>query len=110
MAGASDVLQRFYDAQVHPALAGLAPSWSYLFDARSGREQRLAPFEHIQSFVGDGDKERLADLKTIVSEKLEIEAHYSLQRILRLWPLAHVPPAMLLMALVVAHIAAVWYY
>ena len=110
MNGASDVLQRFYDAQVQPALAGLAPSWAYLLDARSGRAERLAPFEHIQSFVGEGDKERLADLKTIVSEKLEIEAHYSLQRILRLWPLTHVPPAMLLLALVVAHIVAVWYY
>jgi hypothetical protein len=110
MEGGSDVLQRFYDAQVQPGLAGLAPSWSYLFDARSGRDQRLAPFEHFQAFVGDGDKERLADLKMIVSEKLEIEAHYSLQRILRLWPLTHVPPAMLLLALVVAHVAAVWYF
>jgi len=110
MEGASEVLQRFYDAQVQPALAGLSPSWSYVLDARTGRDQRLAPFEHIQSFVGDGDKDRLADLRSIVSEKLEIEAHYSLQRVLRAWPMLHVPPAMLLMAMIVAHIVAVWYF
>ncbi len=110
MQGASEVLQGFYDSHVQPALAGLTPSWSYLFDARSGRDQRLAPFEHIQAFVGDDDKERLADLKSIVSDKLEVEAHYSLQRTLRVWPILHVPPAMLLLAFVAAHIVAVWYF
>jgi hypothetical protein len=110
MEGASDVLQRFYEAQVQPALAGLSPSWSYLFDIHGGRDQRLASFDNIQAFVGEGDKTRLADLKTLVSEKLQIEAHYTLQRVLRLWPLLHVPPAMLLLALIVAHVAAVWYF
>jgi hypothetical protein len=110
MEGASDVLQKFYDAQVHPVLAGLSPQWSYVFDARTGREQRLAPFDHIQSFVVDGDKERLADLKSIVTEKLEIEAHYSLQRILRAWPVLHVPPAIVLVAIMVVHIASVLYF
>lgn len=110
MEGASDVLQRFYDAQVQPVLAGLSPSWSYVLDAHRGRDERLAPFEHLRSFVGDEDKKRLADLQAIVTEKLELEAHYSLQRALRLWPFLHVPPAVLLLAAVVAHIAAVWYF
>ncbi len=65
------MLQRFYDAQVQPALAGLTPSWSYVLDARRGRDERLAPFEHLRSFVGDEDQQRLADLQAIVSEKLE---------------------------------------
>ena len=110
MDGASDVLQRFYDAQVQPALAGLTPSWSYVLDARRGRDERLAPFEHLRTFVGDEDKQRLADLQAIVSEKLELEAHYSLQRALRIWPFLHVPPAMLLLGAIVAHVAAVWYF
>jgi len=108
--GASEVLQRFYDSQVQPALAGLSPSWSYVFDAHSGHDERLAAFDSIQSFVVEADKEKLADLKTIVNEKLQIEAHYSLQRLLRLWPLVHVPPAMVLMAFIVVHVAAVWYF
>jgi len=110
MEGASDVLQRFYDAQVQPALAGLSPSWSYVLDAHSGRNERLAPFEHLRSFIGDDDRNRLADLQAIVAEKLEIEAHYSLQRALRLWPILHVPPALLLLAAIVLHVAEVWYF
>jgi len=110
MTGASDVLQRFYDAQVQPALAGLSPSWSYVLDAHRGRDERLAQFEHLRSFVGDDDKQRLADLRAIVAEKLELEAHYSLQRALRLWPFLHVPPAALLLAAILVHVAAVWYF
>jgi hypothetical protein len=110
MEGASDVLQRFYDAQVRPSLAGLSPSWAYVFDARRARDERLSPFEHLRTFVGDEDKGRLTDLQSIVTEKLEIEAHFSLQRALRLWPLVHVPPAMILLAVVAAHIAQVWYF
>ena len=110
MEGASDVLRRFYDAQVQPALAGLTPSWSYVLDVHRGRDERLAPFEHLRTFVGEEDKKRLVDLQAIVTEKLELEAHYSVQRALRLWPIVHVPPAVLLLAAVVAHVAAVWYY
>jgi len=108
--GASDVLQRFYDGQVQPAIAGLSPSWSYLFDVHSGREKRLATFDHIQAFVAPEEKEKLADLRSLVAEKIEIDAHYSLQRILRLWPIVHVPPAILLLAAVIAHVASVLYY
>jgi hypothetical protein len=108
--GASDVLQRFYDQQVQPAIAGLTPSWSYLLDVHSGRDRRLATFDHIQSFITAEDKDRLADLKSLVTEKIELDAHYSLQRLLRLWPVVHVPPAILLLAAVVAHIATVWYF
>ena len=110
MGGASEVLQRFYDAQVQPALAGITPSWSYLFDVHAGRAKRLSEFDHIRAFVGEPDQERLQDLRVIVTEKMEIEAHFALQRALRLWPLVHVPPAMLLLAAIVLHIAAVWYY
>ena len=110
MGGASEVLQRFYDSQVQPALAGIAPSWSYLFDVHAGRAKRLSEFDHIRSFVGDADQARLEDLRVIVTEKMEIEAHYALQRALRLWPFVHVPPALILMAAIVLHLAAVWYY
>jgi hypothetical protein len=95
---------------VQPAIAGLTPSWSYLLDVHSGRDRRLATFDHIQSFITAEDKDRLADLKSLVTEKIELDAHYSLQRLLRLWPVVHVPPAILLLAAVVAHIATVWYF
>ncbi len=43
-------------------------------------------------------------------EKMELDAHFTLQRLLRLWPIIHVPPAMCLLAAIAVHIAAVVYY
>ena len=39
-----------------------------------------------------------------------IDAHYTLQQALRLWLWLHLPPAMLLVALVVVHVFTVTYY
>jgi len=110
MNDAPDVMRRFYVSQVRPTLAQLSPSWSYLVDAHSGRERRLSAFDHIQAFIPEDQRNRLHDLQTLVVEKLELDAHFTLQRLLRLWPILHVPPALLLLAVVAIHIAAVVYY
>lgn len=110
MSDAPDVLQRFYESQVRGSFATLQPSWSYLLDVHSGRDRRLAAFTHMQAFVTENDRGRLTDLQTLVTEKMELDAHYTLQRLLRLWPLVHVPPSIALLAAVAGHIAAVWYY
>ena len=110
MKDAPDVMQRFYSTQVRPGLAQLTPSWAYLVDAHSGQERRLSAFRHIEAFIPNEHRDRLADLQTLVIEKMELDAHFTLQRLLRIWPIVHVPPAMLLLAAIVIHVAAVVYY
>ena len=106
---ASEVLERFYAGEIRPSLAGVAPSWSFLADIRGGRERRLAPFRNVAQFATEEDQTRLKDLEAIVTEKLELDAHYSLQRALRLWLPFHLFPAMALLGLLTVHILAVWY-
>jgi hypothetical protein len=107
IAGASDRLQRFYGSRVQPALAGPAIAWSYLVDVRSDRDRRIAEFDSIRSFVDDADRQRLEQLQTLLVKKIDLEAHYTWQTILRWWLLVHVPAAMLLFALLIGHVAAV---
>ena len=105
--GASDRLQRFYGSHVQPALAGPAMAWSYLVDVRSDRDRRIAEFDSLRSFVDDADRLRLEQLQTLLVKKIDLEAHYTWQTVLRWWLLVHVPAAMLLYAILVGHIAAV---
>jgi hypothetical protein len=110
MADASDVLERFYMGEARPLLGAVAPSWSYLLDVRTGRERALAPFVRMTQFVDQAEKEKVEDLITIYVEKLELDAHFSLQRILRTWLVLHVPPAGLLMGLMLIHVFTwLWY-
>ncbi len=110
MADASDVLDRFYQSEVRLGLQRLAPSPAYLLDVRSGRERALEPFRRMTQFVDAAEKEKVDDLMSLYTEKLELDAHYSLQGILRRWLLFHVPFAGLLMGLLAIHIFAwAWY-
>jgi hypothetical protein len=104
MTGASEMLERFYSEDVRPALAGVDSSLAYLTDVRSGRDRRLEPFSRIARFLADEERPRLEDLKAVYTEKLELDAQYSLQRILRAWVVIHVPPCLLLFGLMLFHI------
>lgn len=106
--GASDMLQRFYGSHVQPALTGPAVSFAYLVDINTGRERLVTDFKGIQSFLAGEDVARADELQRLVTRKMDLEAHYTWQNVLRRWLLLHVPLAMLLVAAIVAHIAAVW--
>jgi hypothetical protein len=110
MRGANEPLARTYEADIQPVMAGPAPHWSYLFDIRGARARMLEPLTRIESFVSPEDQERLRDLTTVVTEKLDLDVHASLQRALRVWLYTHVPAAMALLALVTVHILAVVYF
>jgi hypothetical protein len=102
--GSSEMLERFYGESVRPALAGVSPSWSYLVNVRAGRDDRLAPFVRLAPYLAEEEKTRLEDLRALYTEKLELDAQYTLQRILRLWIYLHVPPSALLYGLMLFHI------
>ena len=108
--GASDVLERFYRSEVRAPLSAVQHSWAFLLDVRGGRERALEPFRRVAQFVDDGERQRVLDLMNIYTEKMELDAHYSLQGILRGWLVLHVPAAGLLLGLVVVHVFAWWWY
>jgi hypothetical protein len=109
MTGAGDTLTRVYEADVKPLLAAPAPRWSYLFDIRDSRIRLLEPLTRIETFVDEQDRDRLRDLNAVLSEKLDLDVHLSLQRALKLWLLTHIPAAMVLLGILAVHIIAVVY-
>jgi len=66
----------------------------------------VAPFDGLAAFLSEPDRVRLSNLQAIVTEKLELEVQYSLQRLLKQWVVFHVVPCMLLLALLTVHIVA----
>ena len=109
MTGASDVLERFYRTEARPQLAQINPSWGFLMDVHA-RDRALEPLQRMRQFVQPDERERVEDLITICTEKMELDAHYSLQKILKHWLRFHVPAAGLLLGLTVVHLFAwLWY-
>lgn len=107
LAGCSEALEQVYMAEIRPRLAAPEPAWSYIVNLRAGRDRRLAPITDMEPFIEEQDRERLADLTTIVNEKLELDLHLSIQRALKYWIYLHLPPAIVLMGLLTVHVFAV---
>jgi hypothetical protein len=104
--GAPDVLQRFYTTTIRADLDRLTPSWGYLAGFRAELARRVAPFQGLAAFLSDADRVRLSNLQAIVTEKLELEVQYSLQRLLKQWIVFHVVPCLALLGLMTVHIVA----
>ncbi len=102
--GSSDLLDRFYKSEVRAPLGALQPSWTFLIDVRGGRERALEPFRRVAQFVEENEKEKVDDLMSLYTEKMELDAHYSLQGLLRRWLVLHVPAAGALIGLLVVHV------
>jgi hypothetical protein len=108
--GSGEVLTRFYRRELRPHLAEPDPSLAYLLDVRAGRERAIEPLRRLHGFVPAEDRPRVLDLEGLYAEKLELDAHLALQRLLRRWVALHSLPAGVLMALVVFHVWAwIWY-
>lgn len=109
MAGAPDVLTRVYQADIRPMLEAPRAAWTFVSEVRTGRARSVEPIEKLTRFVEEPERGRLAALEGLVNDKLDLDVHLSVQRVLRGWLVLHVPPAMLLLGLLVVHVFAVVY-
>lgn len=108
--GAGEALSAHYAGQLRPELSRLRPSWSYLSDVRAGREAALQGLQQLAPFVDAEDAERVADLTSIYTQKLELDAQWRVQWVLRQWLALHALPAGVLLALLAVHVFTwLWY-
>ena len=105
-----DSVRALYRKKLLPALAAPRRSILYFLDPTGGIQARLAPFRYLEDRLPSDERAKLEQLERLFRAKLEIDAHYTLQRALRGWLLLHAPLSLLLIALVALHIFTVLYY
>jgi hypothetical protein len=110
MQGASDLLWSTYRSDIRPVLERPEPAWGYVANAQAGRMRYAGPLDLLARVTPEQQRDRIDNLRVIVTEKAELDVHLSLQRALRAWLILHVPPAMMLLALLAVHIFAVLYF
>ncbi|MEO1367895.1 MAG: hypothetical protein AAFX50_12030, partial [Acidobacteriota bacterium] len=101
-------LRLYYSKRMAPTLA--APSRFAAALPHGRADRRLGPLEHLRSLVTGDELERVNELERLYAAKLDLDAHYAWQSVLRLWLWLHVPAAVLLSLLVVVHIASALAY
>ncbi len=100
----------FYERSLAASMADPQPRLIYYLDITGGIQSRTRQFDHIRGFLPAGEVEKLNNLETLFRAKLEMDAHYTLQRTLRWWLYGHVPVSVVLITLVAFHIFSILYY
>jgi len=100
----------FYDRSLAASMAGVQPRLIYYLDITGGIQSRTRQFNHIREFLPAGEVPKLNELEDLYRTKLEMDAHYTLQRTLRWWLYGHVPASVVLIVLVCFHVLTVLYY
>ncbi|HSR67416.1 MAG TPA: hypothetical protein VLU25_05695 [Acidobacteriota bacterium] len=110
MGECGQAVSEFYRDRVEEVLAKPMPRWSYLLDIRGGIDTRLREFDHLSRIVGEKERLHIEKLREIYRAKLELDAQYTVQRLLRRWLVIHGPLSFALLALLLMHMLAVLYY
>lgn len=109
-AACSEPVRALYARRVAPALAGPERRWLYFFDITGGKAAQLGEFDHLRRLLPPDEREKLGELSRLYKTKLQLDAHYTLQRALKLWPWIHVPTSLVVLVLLALHLAAVLYF
>ena len=111
VAGESDeAVRSLYFRGLAADLAAPRRRWIYFFDITGGVSRRLAEFTHLRPLLATEEAARLETLESLYRTKLEIDAHYTLQRALRWWLYAHLPASFLLLVFLLLHLYTVLFY
>lgn len=110
VAGADESLELLYRHQLAGDLLAPRFRWIFFLDITGGRHRLTQQFDHLRSYLAADGRRQAAELEKLVVTKSELDAHFTLQRGLRWWVLAHAPVGLLLTVLALFHIFSVLYY
>lgn len=103
-------VQDLYDQQIKHNLEGPRFRWLYFFDLAGAIQRELATIKHVEKFLDDTQRQHLTQLEMVYKTKLEMDAHYTLQKVLRTWLMLHIPVSMVILVLLAIHIFVALYY
>lgn len=110
VAGAPDAIQDFYARNIARALRAPKSRWVYYVDVTGGIQSQTKQFEYLRRLLAPEDQQKLDQIEKYYKTKLELDAHYTLQKSLRWWLYAHAPVSLVLLVLACIHIVSVVVY
>ncbi len=103
-------IRDFYRKELAGVFTGPKFRPIYFIDITGGVHSRMKQFDYLRRFLSPEEKEKLNQLQAFYKSKLEMDAHYTLQKIMKLWLFFHIPISLVLLILVGLHLYAVLFY
>jgi hypothetical protein len=110
LAAPAGPVRDLYRRRLARELAAPAVRWVFLRDITGGIGERLGELDFLRRRLDGDELDRLDRLEELYRAKLELDAHYTLQRPLRWWLWAHLPASWALVLLAAVHVITVLVY
>lgn len=108
--GCSQPVKDFYVKRIATSIKRPTLKLIYFFDITGGIQRRVQQFDFLKKVLCEDELKKFKELELMYKSKLELDAHYTLQKVLRIWLVTHLPVSIILLVLVAIHLFAVWYY
>lgn len=109
-ASASEPIQDFYNRTMAADMEKPVVRPSFFIDITGGVQARIRQMDYLKQFLSPEEKDKLEKLEMLFRTKLECDAHYTLQKPLRVWLVTHLPVSIVLLVFLVIHLFIVYYY
>lgn len=109
-AKAATPIKDFYNRTIAPEMERPVFRWAHFIDITGGNLAKIRQMDYLRELLSDEDLSSLDKIESYYLTKLECDAHYTLQRPLRIWLITHLPLSLLLFVLLFIHLYAVYYY
>ena len=103
-------VKEYYFKNLAPSLIAPEARLVYYIDITGGLQSRLRQFSYLRNVLAADEQRALDALEDMYRTKLELDAHFTLQKALRWWLYLHVPASLVLLALLAVHLFSVIYY
>lgn len=103
-------VESFYERELAPEMAAVRSDLGVLAARGRTLRRRANDFEHLERIVGPDGAESVAELRQMHRTKLDLDLHNTVQWILRMWLVLHLPLAIVLIALFVLHVFFILYF
>lgn len=105
-----DRVRTFYEQRWAPEMAGPRMVGTQLFRNPGGAGRAAGEVDILRRTLPEESVSTLDELQQLHAAKIEMDVHYTLQRVLRGWLFLHLPVAVILLGLLVLHIFFVTYF
>lgn len=103
----STSIANFYADRLRDWFAVPSDYFEHIFELNTRIYQLDQAFDSMQRYLNDGEKEVLAELRSLVHKKYELDYHYALQRTLKAWLFVHIPVTYALLVFAAVHVVLV---
>jgi len=101
-------VRALYEERLAGALAAPKRRLRFVFDPSGGAQAGLREFHYLKPRLPADARRKLEELESIYRTKLAIDAHLTLQTLLRYWLYSHLPVSILAFAFLILHLYAVY--